>query len=317
MYNMRRLAFIAITALSGLVISCDKNDDGDMDKQYTVNDPDQATEVSIDRFSDQAGMLFRRSGNSALPAANQPVDFDMGPFITRGLGPAGEMTEYYNFDVQPTAPAPIYVLFKDGATTPVAGQLNIIDDIPGDGDYSDFWQVNRVTVPDDYVANTASSLQDLMDRGFSISETSTLVNCPVVPKGSTASKRMGNGGTGLIRGWYRDEVVYYFSFEEKALSTTGGGTVPTSPIYVCFNVNPDPMDPASGPASGFRTEMGNDQTHNVLATIPSYASYSPLWMVNVYDNADFGMVSDLASATSANILATGVANVNCPVVSVQ
>jgi len=86
-----------------------------------------------------------------------------------------------------------------------------------------------------------------------------------------------------------------------------------SPIYVSFNTNPG--QEGGGPASGFMTEEGNDQTHNVVATLPGDAGYSPLWSVNVYDNADFGDVTDLDSATDAEILESGAATVNCPVVS--
>jgi hypothetical protein len=39
--------------------------------------------------------------------------------------------------------------------------------------------------------------------------------------------------------------------------------------------------------------------------------------VNVYDNADFESVMDLASAKDANVLAQGAANVNCPLVAVD
>jgi len=63
------------------------------------------------------------------------------------------------------------------------------------------------------------------------------------------------------------------------------------------------------------TEDGNDQTHNVTATVPGDAAYSPLWDVNIYDNADFESVSDLGPATDADILASGAVHVNCPVVS--
>jgi len=74
---------------------------------------------------------------------------------------------------------------------------------------------------------------------------------------------------------------------------------------------------AGGPASGFRTEPGSSQTHNVVQTLPSDAGYSPLWSVSVYDNADFDRVDDLASVLRANILARGVALVNCPIVVVD
>jgi hypothetical protein len=73
-------------------------------------------------------------------------------------------------------------------------------------------------------------------------------------------------------------------------------------------------DNAVGPASGFRTETANPiQAHNVLATIPSDVSYSPLWNVFVLDNKNFNAVTNLATATSFAASAAG-ATVNCPVV---
>ncbi|MBD3289750.1 DNRLRE domain-containing protein, partial [candidate division KSB1 bacterium] len=95
----------------------------------------------IDRFSEDAGNLFVRDDTNGLPGPNEPIDFDMAPFITKGLGPNGEFISYYNFDVQPTVPAPIYVLFREGEDAPVAGQMNIIDVVPGDEGYNDFWHV--------------------------------------------------------------------------------------------------------------------------------------------------------------------------------
>lgn len=281
-----------------------------------VTDPDEAPEVSVDRFSDSAGTLFRRSSNPTLPGPNEPINFDQGPFITQGYGPDGEIVEYYNFDVLSTQPAPIFVLFREGEDQPVEGQLNIINVLPGEEGYNDFWHVHKVTVPSGYTANTVTSMADIQQRGFEIEETDMLVNCPVVPEGSTANKRFtGEEEPGLIRGWYKEQVVYYFSFEEKALSPGGDGSIPTSPIYVTFNINPD--EEGGGPPSGFMTEQDSDQTHNVAATIPTDDDYSPLWFVNIYDNADFDMVSDLTSAQSTDILAEGAAIVNCPIVSVM
>ncbi len=269
----------------------------------------------VDRFSMDAGHLFVRTEENGLPGPNEPIDFDMEPFITKGLGPNGELISYYNFDVMPTEPAPIFVLFREGEDSPVEGQMNIIDDIPGEADYNDFWEVQKVTVPMDYVANTVTSYSEIMDADYPIEETTMLVNCPVVPEGSTAKLRMGGESPELTRGWYRGMLVYYFNFSEKSLMTNESDMIPTSPIYVTFNINPD-ME-GGGPPSGFVTEMETGRTHNVTATIPSDESYSPLWWVSAYDNADFDMVSDLASAQSANILASGIANVNCPVVMVE
>jgi hypothetical protein len=284
-------------------------------------DPETAPRAEIDRFSAEAGTLMVRTDDNGLPGPGEPIDYDQAPFITTGLGPDGEVVQYYNFDVQATESAPIFALFREGEDAPVEGQLNIVNTIPGDEGYNDFWHVHKVTVPADYVANTITSVQAVMDSGYPIEQTDILVNCPIVPDGSTATKRLDDADTGLTLGWYEDQVVYYFNFAEKQLRVDppeeGHPMVPMSPIFVTFNVNPDDNDPNSGPASGFVAEDGTEQTHNVVATLPDDDGYSPLWSVNVYDNADFDGVSDLNSASNANILATDVADVNCPIVSVQ
>jgi hypothetical protein len=139
-----------------------------------------------------------------------------------------------------------------------------------------------------------------------------LVNCPIVPEGSTATLRLGGGDAGLQTGWYHGKTVRYFSFFEKDLS---GATVPLSPIFVTFNVNPGAT--GGGPGSGFKMEASSGRTHNVTSTLPSDAGYSPLWMVDVYDNAAFDGVNGLTSATAAPLLAAGAADVNCPIVEIQ
>ncbi len=289
--------------------SCD-----DDDEAVTVHDPATAEKVSVDRFSSMAGHLMVRDASNGLPAANAPINFDQAPFITKGFGPTGQVVEYYNFDVQPVDPAPIYVLFREGESTPVSGQLNIIDVLPGEAGYNDLWQMVKVTVPSNYKANQVASSNEINDAGYELEPTTNLVNCPVVPEGSTASKRVGGGATGLIQGWYKEKVVSYFTFDEKAL-VASGGDVPTSPIYVCFNTNPS--EPGGGPASGFKVETGTAQTHNVVATIPSSGSYSPLWIVNAFDNADFDEVDDLTSAQGAVSVGSGLATVNCPIATIQ
>ena len=286
-------------------------DDGTQPEPDMPLDPATAPRASVDRFSDAAGMLFRRSATPSLPAAGAAIDLDQAPFITQGLGPDGQVVRYYNFDVMPTAPAPIFVLFREGSTTPLTGQLNIIDAIPGDAGYSDFWQVIKVTVPQDYVANTATSVQDIIDAGYTTETTDMIVNCPVVPEGSTASE--GPGAAGLTMGWYQDQVVFYFDFNEAPLTATSTGMVPTSDIFVSFNVNPDQA--GGGPASGFMAQGSSEQTHNVVETLPGDAAYSPLWDVMPYDNAAFADVLDLTTAQAATSFGLA-AVVNCPVVFV-
>ena len=311
---MRQLSrFTTLLFIVILLTGCSK-DDSPSAAAPTPKDPNTAPKVSVDRFSSTAGHLFVRDNSNGLPATNAPINMDVAPFITQGFGPNGNVVLYYNFDVQSTTPAPIYVLFKEGESAPVAGQLNIIDVLPGETGYNDFWQVNKVTVPASYVANTITSKQEILDAGYALQAMPVLVNCPVVPDSSTASQKYGGGNTTLDRGWYKGSVVHYFSFTEKDLAPVAG-MVPTSPIYVTFNINPNQA--GGGPSSGFKTETGSAQTHNVPATLPADVSYSPLWLVNIYDNADFSSVSNLTTAQMTNILAAGAAIVNCPIVAVQ
>jgi hypothetical protein len=275
-------------------------------------DPNKAPIASVDRFSDRAAHLQLRTPDNHIPGPNQPVDFDSGPFTTQGLSPTtGKPVRYYNFDVQTTTPAPVYVLYREGEDKPVAGQLDIIDTLPGEKGYNDFRQVWKVTVPKDYVANAIADAATLLSAGYKTEKTNTLRNMPVVPDKSTAKARL-KGESALQRAWYQGQVAKFFSFDEAPLS---GSNVPLSPIYVTFNVNPD--QPNGGPGSGFKAEPNSQQTHNVPATLPGDAGYSPLWLVAVYDNGNWPEVKDLKTALKAKVLAPAAATVNCPIVSVE
>jgi alcohol dehydrogenase (cytochrome c) len=275
-------------------------------------DPDKAPIAAVDRFSEKAAHLQLRTPENQLPGPNEPVDFDSGPFVTQGLSPTtSKPVRYYNFDVQGTAPAPVYVLYREGEDKPVEGQLDIVDTLPGEKGYNDFRQVWKVSVPKDYVANAITDAGTLRSAGYQMQQTDTLRNMPVVPDKSKASMRLKGESAELHRAWYRGQVAKFFSFDEAPLSAVGGN-IPLSPIYVTFNINPD--QPNGGPGSGFRTEPNSPQTHNVPFTLPGDAGYSPLWLVAVYDNADFPSVRDQATALKAKVLAPGAATVNCPIV---
>ena len=279
----------------------------------TPADPDRAPIASVDRFSDKAAHLQLRTPDNHIPGPNQPVEFDTGPFITQGLSPTtGKPVRYYNFDVQTTTPAPVYVLYREGEDKPVAGQLDIIDTLPGEKGYNDFRQAWKVTVPKDYVANTITDAGALRGAGYKMEQTATLRNMPVVPDKSTAKARLKGESAELQRAWYQGQIAKFFSFDEAPLS---GSNVPLSPIYVTFNVNPD--QPNGGPGSGFKAEPGSEQTHNVPATLPGDSGYSPLWLVAVYDNANWPDVKDLKTALKAKVLAPAAATVNCPIVFVE
>ncbi len=279
-----------------------------------AKNPDKAQIVAVDRFSAKAAHLQLRTSTNGIPGPNKPVDFDKGPFITTGLSPTtGKPVRYYNFDVQNLTPAPVYVFYRKGEKSPISGQLDIIDNLPGEKGYNDFRQVYKVSVPSDYVVNSITDKTQLRQSGYAIEKTDTLLNMPVVPDKSVARQRLNSESAELQRAWYKGKVAKYFAFNEAPLSVAGAD-VPISPIYVTFNVNPN--EPKGGPGSGFRSEPNSPQTHNVPATLPGEEGYSPLWSVNVYDNADWSKVSNLDTAQNAKLLGPGVANVNCPIVFV-
>ena len=310
--SIRLCYYLSILVLSFGATGCDNNP-----TESQPVDPATAPVVSVDRFSDDTGTFFRRNSNPDLPGPNEPIDFDRPPFLSKGLGPNGEIVEYYNFDVMPTDPVPIYVLFREDENAPVEGQLNIIDVIPGQDDYNDFWQVHRVTVPTDYQANTIISLNQINSEGYKIEAMDRIVNCPVVPEGSTAKNHfMRTEDNELDRGWYRGRIVHYFTFSEKPLTINSNNKVSTSQIYVSFDANPGYYRGGGFP-SGFKTENGNKQTHNVFTTLPSDDDYSALRSLTIYDNYEFTQVSDLATARDANILAEGATTMNFPVVRVE
>ena len=273
-------------------------------------DPNKSPIAAVDRFSAKAAHLQVRTADNHIPGPNEPVDFDTGPFITEGLSPTtGKPVRYYNFDVQTTMPAPVYVLYRQGEDQPVAGQLDIIDTLPGETGYNDFRQVWKVSVPKDYVANTVADAGALRKAGYKTEKTDGLRNMPVVPDKSQARARLHGESAALQSAWYQGKVAKFFSFGEAPLS---GTSVPLSPIYVTFNVNSGTPD--GGPGSGFKAEPNSEKTHNVPLTLPGDPGYSPLWSVAVYDNADFPSVHDKATALTAKVLAPVAATVNCPIV---
>lgn len=296
---------LAISLVSIFLASCNGDDESAAQGGRDINTADK---VSVDRFSSEAATLMVRNSTNGLPGPNQPINLDQGPFITKGLDPQGNSVSYYNFDVQSTTPSPIYVFFREGEEMPVSGQNNIVATIPGDDTYSDFWLVTIVRVPNSYVPNSITSQAEVLSSGYAITATNNVVNCPVVPFGSTASRSFTAGTPSqLTLGWYKGDAVAYFDFSEAPLTTNSQGLVPTSPIYVMFNDN------EAGPSSGFRTEENSDQTHNVIAIIPGDPNYSPLWAVRVLDNMYFDQVTNLETASGFPSMPAGV-NVNCPVV---
>ncbi len=266
---------------------------------------------SIDRFSRAAGHLMVRDASNKLPAADQPIDLDRPPFVTEGLGPDGAAVRYYNFDVQPDVPATLYRLTRAGAHEAIPGELDVVDAIPGEAGYSDFWRIAWVTVPDGLAPGSITSAGEIRARHLAIAEDAHVIDCPIVPRGTTGHAGQMDAPVVATELWYRGARVTCLAFGEPL--TTVDGRVPTSPIYVSFARNPGTAD--GGPASGFRTEPATPHTHNVVFSLPGDVDYSPLWAVHIYDRSAFDAVHDAETALHAPLLVPNGPHVNCPIVS--
>jgi hypothetical protein len=209
---------------------------------------------------------------------------------------------YLDYGPQANVAVPILAFFRaDSPTTPVAGQRNIIDTIPGQPGYSDFWRVHKVLVPAGYVANTIRSLGDAVASGYTIQETDVVVNCPVVNPGATIT----GSSAAPVLGWYRNRDVFYF--DEGTRSPADGWVVKAAPIYAFFH--------ADGTAvSGQR---------NVIDALPASPGYSDLWnVVKVVVDGSYlaNSLKDgrsiLAARDAGQLTLEPTASfVNCPVVS--
>lgn len=300
-----RVAFLIAAALLAV-------ESGFAQSAADPRDPDHSPIASVDRFSDKAGTLLKRSTDKRLPGPNEPIDFNSQPLNTLGLSPTGEPVLYYHLDVQSTTPAPVYIFYREGEDKPVQGQLNIIDTLPGENGYNDFRQIWKVSVPKDYAANSMSDTSTLKHAGYKMEKTDKLLNMPVVPEKSVAPLRFKGGDPGLQRAWYQGQVAKYFVFEEAPLSASGN-EVPVSPIYDGFTINPG--EPGGGMA--FHFEPDTMQTHNVVATVPGDEGYSPLWLRVVYDSSAWDVVHDLDTAQKAKVIPTETLLINCPIVSIR
>lgn len=281
----------------------------------TASFPDYVPSVLVDRFSDEAAVFYRRSENPSLPEAGEPIDFDR-LFLHHGLGPNQERIEFYNFDVRSKTPANVYIVV-DRRGDRVLRQLPIFEEIPGDEGYNDLRRVIEVRIPDsDFQPNTLTSLADIQSAGAETTVTEQIMNCIMVPDGSTAMERFDpTDAIGLHDGWYRDQAVRYLLFENPSSLATaefGGQEISAPVMYAFFENDRDPSD-------GFATD-NSDLTHNVATRLPEQEGYSPLFALRVFTLSIFDRVNSVGSAQDNDredniVVLPEVLIVNTPVVN--
>ena len=285
----------------------------------TANFPPYIPIVAIDRFSDAAATFFRRSDDPSLPGAGEAIDFDDERFLLKGVGPNREQVTFYHFDVRNQVPAPVYFFF-DRRDDLITTQLPVFDVLPGEEGYNDFWQVFQVRVLEsDYLANSLTSLQDILDGGHEIVSTEEVINAVMVPPGSRASRRFDVATpNALHNGWYQGQIVKYLLFENASSTAQvdfGGERINTPLMYGFFENDRNETE-------GFAIDSATQATHNVFSSLPGLEGYAPLWAVQIFRLAVFDRVQDVASALEEtgieeNLIIVPNLFVNAPIVEIQ
>jgi hypothetical protein len=130
----------------------------------------------------------------ATPGAHPKA---MKKAVTAGFYRGGPV-DYFDFGPIKLKPgnkvAPIWAV-----TNPAAGQRNIIDAVPGQAAYSPLWQVNMVTFKQGvgpYLLKSKADVDAAVGKGdVTVTETKTVVNCPVLGFGQKRVAGFSGGRT--------------------------------------------------------------------------------------------------------------------------
>jgi len=205
----------------------------------------------------------------------------------------GQEVSYFDFGPIKLKPgnklAPIWTV-----TNGASGQHNIIDTVPGKADYSPLWQLNMVTFKDGTTPHLLKSKADVdaaVKAGeVTVTQTSTVVNCPVLGFGQKKVPGFSNG-----------HVIHYYDL--GPVKVAPGNVV--APLYTVTN------------------PVGAQQ-HNITEEniAPGQTKYPPLWgIIKVTFKAgvkpslltSYAQIKKAQAAGQVTITKTPLV-VNCPVV---
>ena len=205
----------------------------------------------------------------------------------------GQEVRYFDFGPIKLKPgnklAPIWTV-----TNGASGQHNIIDTVPGKADYSPLWQLNMVTFKDGTTPHLLKSKADVdaaVKAGeVTVTQTSTVVNCPVLGFGQKKVAGFSNG-----------HVIHYYDL----------GPVNVAPGNVVA-----PLFTVTNPVGA--------QQHNITEEniAPGQTKYPPLWgILKVTFKAgvkprlitSYRQIKKAQAAGQVSITKTPLV-VNCPVV---
>lgn len=135
----------------------------------------------------------------------------------------------YDFGTMTNKTAPIYVLIEgfDPDGNPVRiDHIALIDVMHKDAGYSDFWQVTFVTVPADTTPNSFRKVTDLVEAGFEMEASTTVVNCPAI-------------GLDEMQIAYYDDIAYNITFIPLDFTAELPADLPFIYTYVLEDGIPD------------------------------------------------------------------------------
>lgn len=193
-----------------------------------------------------AGLMFLSAGcgghidedEGAVPLSEFPLDRTGEMPVHKGYLDS-KVVEFYRFGTYFASSVPPYIEFpglgvhdmyvmadKNGSIALGNGQDPIIDTLPSQAQYTDFFEIVAFRPDSDYVANDIKSKGTLVRAGFQRTRTGGIVTCPVVgPKATLATP----SGTALytqklkpIQVWFRKKRTHCFLMEGgKYLYNTG------------------------------------------------------------------------------------------------
>ena len=205
----------------------------------------------------------------------------------------GQEVSYFDFGPIKLKPgnklAPICTV-----TNGAAGQHNIIDTVPGKADYSPLWQLNMVTFKDGTTPHLLKSKADVdaaVQAGeVTVTQTNTIVNCPVLGFGQKKVAGFSNG-----------HVIHYYDL----------GPVKVAPGNVVA-----PLFTVTNPVG---TQQHNIAEENIA---PGQTKYPPLWGIikvtfkpgdKPHLITSYAQIKKAQAAGKVTIIKTPLV-VNCPVV---
>ena len=278
-------------------------------------DPDQAPIAAVDRFSDKAARLagcarrrtiFRSRSSRWISTPDPSSRKAYRP------PPASRCAITISMWKAPHRRRSMCCIAR-ASDKPVAGQLDIIDTLPGENGLQRLPPGVESVGAEGLRSRIRLPTRDTcVSAGYQMQQTDTLRNMPVVPDKSKASMRLNGESAELHRAWYGGKVAKFFSFDEAPLSAAGD-KVPAVANLRDLQCQSQPAKRRAGLRLPHRAELSADATTS-RSRCPAMLDTLPLWLVSGLRQRRFPSVRDRATALKAKVLAPGVATVNCPIV---